>query len=178
MMPKRTFVEVENLFRDLLCNILGLTVDNKQIVFSYQATGAPGWKHEQDRLFIRLSELDDEYAKFRDSLYHPNEKTVIKTTSRTRVWEVYLIAYGPHAHEWLNLIKDGVFLQKARRFYFKHDIALITDYPQMLRVPELYNGRWWERWDMRLKFNELYIVEEDVSSIEDIKIYVNESKEE
>lgn len=178
MMPKRTFVEVENLFRDLLCDILELPLDNKQTVFSYQATGVPGWKHDQDKLFIRLNELDDEYAKFRSSLYHPNEEAVIKSTSRTRVWEVYLIAYGPHACDVQNQIKDGVFLQKARRFYFKNDIALITDYPQALRVPELFNGRWWERWDMRLRFNELYVVEEDVGSIEDVQIFVNEPKEE
>ena len=117
-MPKRTFIEVENLFRDLLCDILGLPVDNKQIVFSYQSTGTPGWKHDQDKLFIRLSELDDDYSKFRNSLYHPNDETVIKSTSRTRVWEVYLIAYGPNSCEVQNQIKDGVFLQRARRFLF------------------------------------------------------------
>ena len=31
---------------------------------------------------------------------------------------------------------------------------------------------------MRLRFNELYVVEEDVGSIEDVQIFVNEPKEE
>lgn len=75
-------------------------------------------------------------------------------------------------------LRTVCFYRRHAGFYFKNDIALVTDYPQALRVPELFNGRWWERWDMRLRFNELYVVTEDVGSIEDVQIFVNEPKEE
>lgn len=172
MVKARTFEQVEDVMRDLLCLLLELPSDTPVIRIAYQSDGAPAWKHNDTVLFMRLSESDEEWGHYRDNTYETRSNDVIKESSRTRVWELHLIAYGPDGSQWLNRIKDGIHTQAAKRFYYAMDITAVPSNLAIQRIPELYDGRWWARFDLKLIFYEHYLVEENVKSIEHVNVTI------
>lgn len=170
MTKTRTFEEVEDLVRSWMCQLLEIDEDSSAVRLSYQDDGAPSWDYDDTVLFIRLSETDDPYGHQRSDIHYIQGNDVIKQSSRTRVWELYFICYGPCASEWLNRIKDGVFSQLSKALCFREDVAILPTHPMIQRVPELYNGRWWKRFDLKLTMNELYVFEENVRSIDDVDV--------
>ncbi|MDU4960195.1 MAG: aldehyde dehydrogenase [Sporomusaceae bacterium] len=139
---------------------------------SWPTTGAPAWKITENVVFIRLIlHEDDDYARQIDSIYKPEPGTVIKQSARTRVWDVQFVAYGPDAQTAVTQIKDGVFRQDIKRLLSANSVFLIPNLPPCRRVPELFAGQWWNRWDGRLYFNELHrLPDEDVGRIESVSI--------
>lgn len=164
------FEALENLFRDMIVAIMGKNFNADNIRFSYQQDGQPGFKIDQDVIFIRLFESDDDYAKQLNNIYEGNT-TVIKKSARTRVWETQIIAYGPHASQNINKIRDAVFRQDIKRILSVNSVFLIPDMPIAKRIPEYFAGQWWNRWDQYLKWNELYeLQDEDLGRIDSVSI--------
>lgn len=169
-----TFEELENLFGDVSEAILTDVIHSEDIWISYSENSAPNWKIHDDRLFIQLFEKDDDFAKQLDSIFTAERGTVIKKSARTRIWEVKYIAYGPQASTIVNMIKDGVFREEIKRILGKNSVFLVPNIPQARRIPENFNGQWWNRWDLTLTFNQLHrLADEDVGRIESIEITLN-----
>jgi len=165
------FTALEDLFFAATCRILGDGWPEGGIRLTYPQDGQPSWKIDEEIVFIRLFEREDDYAKQLDSIYDARGPTVVKKSARTRVWDVGYTAYGPHACETVNKIKDGMFRQDVKRILAKHAVYLIPDLPPCRRVPELFAGQWWQRWDLTLKFNELYrLPDEDIGRIDSVSI--------
>lgn len=168
------FVALEDLFGDMTELILGINFPPENIRLTYPQDGQPNWKIDEDIVFIRLFEKEDAYAKQLDSVYEAQRGSVIKKSTRTRVWEVQYVVYGPQANEHINKIKDGVFRQDVKRLLSGNGVFLIPDLSPCRRVPELFAGQWWNRWDLSLTFNELYrLADEDVGRIESVSIQAN-----
>ncbi len=177
-----TTEQIEDFFWQLTMRILGYKPDEfndennppafMPVRLSWPVTGAPAWKISENVVFIRLTpHEDDDYARQLDSSYEPEHGTVIKKATRTRIWEAQFIAYGPNAQTSVNKIKDGVFRQDMKRLLSANSVFLIPDLPPCRRVPELFGGQWWNRWDLSLTFNELYqLPDEDVGRIESVAI--------
>lgn len=165
------FTALEDLFWQMTTMILGDSVPSENIRLTYPQDGQIAWQIHEDILFIRLFEQEDEYAKQLDSTYTAERATVLKRSSRTRVWEVQYTAYGPKANCYINQIKDGVFRQDVKQLLIKQAVFLVPDMPACKRIPELFCGQWWNRWDLVLHFNELYhLPDEDVGRIESVNI--------
>lgn len=168
------FNALEGLFWDAVAAILGEDFNSDNIRFAYPKDGNPGWRIDEDIIFIRLFEKEDDYARQINSTYHAERGTVIKKSSRTRVWDVQFTAYGPRGCENINKIKDGVFRQDVKKILSDGGVFLIPNLPPCRRVPELFAGQWWTRWDMTLSFNELYrLPDEDVGRVESVSIRTN-----
>lgn len=164
------FEELEDLFWDMIAAIMGTEFNTDNIRFSYQQDGQPGFLIDQDVIFIRLFESDDDYAKQLNNIYEGNT-TVIKKSARTRVWETQIIAYGPNANQNINKIRDAVFRQDIKRILSVKSVFLVPDMPIAKRIPEYFAGQWWNRWDQYLKWNELYELEnEDLGRIDSVSI--------
>lgn len=165
------FEALEDLFWQMTVRICGEDFPPDKIRLTYQTDGQPGWAIDEDIVFIRLFEKEDEYAKQIDSVYEAGRATVIKKSARTRVWEVQYVVYGSNANTNINKIKDGVFRQDVKRLLSGSSVFLVPSLPPCRRVPELFAGQWWNRWDLSLTFNELYkLADEDVGRIESVSI--------
>nr|DAR86842.1 MAG TPA: hypothetical protein [Caudoviricetes sp.] len=168
-----TYTELRELFwgeaKDIVSGII--KKPDKFIRWRYPEGGAPDWKISDDIVFLYLAEADDDYAKQRDSLYRTDNGTVYRDTVRTRVWELQATAYGRKSYELVNLLKDGFFYDSVQRNLAKHDVFIIPNLPTCMQAPELFAGKWWDRWDITLRFNELYrLVPEDVGHIDRVQI--------
>ena len=118
-----------------------------------------------------LVEADDDYAKQRDSLYRTEDETVYRDTTRTRVWDLQATAYGRKSYELVNLLKTGFFYEPVRRNLAHKDVFIVPNLPTCMQAPELFAGKWWDRWDIALRFNELYrLAPEDVGHIDRVQI--------
>jgi hypothetical protein len=177
-----TTEQIEDFFWQVTMQLLGYNPDDfnnpdnpptfMPVRIAWPTGGAPAWKISEDVVFIRLfTKEEDDYAKQIDSIYDAEHGTVIKKSARTRIWEVQFVAYGPEAQTAVNQIKDGVFRQDIKRLLSANNVFLIPDLPPCRRMPELFAGRWWNRWDVTLMFNELYhLPDEDVGRIESVSV--------
>lgn len=168
------YSNLTNLFWDAINEIVGNEVSgepDRYIRWKYPAKGGPDWGFDDNIVFLNLSEMDDEYGKQNDSIYVTENDTVIRKRGRTRVWELLCTIYGPESYDIANQIKDGVFTEKVRRTLSQGGVFLVPDMPVCRYVPELYAGRWWNRYDVALHFNEWYEApDEDVGHIESLTV--------
>lgn len=168
-----TYTEIQGLFWGEVAAITANIIKNpdKFIRWRYPESGAPDWKISDDILFLYLSEADDDYAKQRDSLYRTEDETVYRDTARTRVWDLQATAYGRRSYEIANLLKDGFFYEPVRRNLAQKDVFIVPNLPTCTQVPELFAGKWWDRWGIDLRFNELYrLAPENVGRIERVQL--------
>lgn len=168
------YSELMNQFWDAIDAIAGSDVkkpSDRFIRWKYPSKGGPDWEMDDNIIFLNLSEMDDEWGKQNDSIYVTENETVIRKRARTRVWELLCTVYGPNACDIANEIKDGVFTDSIRRMLSKNEVFLIPDMPVCRYVPEVYDGQWWNRYDVALHFNEWYEVpDEDVGHIESLTV--------
>jgi hypothetical protein len=144
---------------------------NKFIRWRYPEGGAPDWKISDDIIFLYLTEADDDYAKQRNSTYRSEDETVYRDTSRTRVWDLQVTSYGHNAYVLVNLLKDGFFYEPVRRNLAQKDVFIVPNLPTCMQAPELFAGKWWDRWDITLRFNELYrLAPENVGRVEHVQL--------
>ena len=168
-----TYDELKSLFWQMTADIIGEKLINadKFIRFKYPESGQPDWKISQDIVFINLFERDEDYAKQVDSRFKTENGTVMRYMARTRVWQVLFTVYGPNAYDIANKIKDGVFRQSVHNLLSRSSVFLIPHLPSIIQVNELFAGRWWNRWDLTLHFNELYeMTPDDIGHIETVSV--------
>ena len=146
------------------------TNHDKWIRMMYPKDGAPDWTTEDDIVFLNLRQRDDDYGKQRDSVYLTDDATVKKRIMRTRVWDVEIAAYGKNAFKMVTALQDGVFSPDVKRILFRFGIALVPNMPIAQQSNEVYAGKWWERWNTTLTFNEEYVMVEDAGRIESVSV--------
>jgi len=61
---------------------------------------------------------------------------------------------APSSYDNADLIRYSIFDFDYMQEFKEKNIFLITDVPMPTRLPELYNGQWWERTDFSATFNE------------------------
>ena len=168
------YSELTNLFWDAINTMVGNEVPDpadRYIRWKYPTKGGPDWEIDDTIVFLNLSEMDDDYSKQNDSIYVTENETVIRKRGRTRVWELLCTIYGPDACDIANQIKDDVFTDSIHRMLSQSGVFLIPDMPVCRYVPELYDGQWWNRYDVTLHFNEWYEApDEDVGHIESLTV--------
>jgi len=168
-----TLPEVKTAFWTMAKMILkDIIPDNpdKWIRKMYPRGGAPDFKVTDNVVFLNATPRDDDYSKQRDSLYVPEQGTVMRHAFRTRVWDIKAQAYGPRAYNIVTNLKDGVFWPEVQMALHKKGIYLVPNMPVPVQANEIFAGQWWERWDITLTFNEEYLAKDDVGSIEHVTV--------
>ncbi len=166
-----TYKELVSLFWHMTAEMLTDYIHHADayIRHQYPTEGQPDWRITENIVFLNLSERADPYGQQYDSIYRNEQGTVLRQRARTRVWDVAFTAYGPDAYDMINKLRDDVLTERIHAMLSQHAVFLITDVPAARQVPELWAGKWWDRWDMVLHFNELHeLPPEDVGRIETV----------
>ena len=123
---------------------------------SWPTTGAPAWKITEDVTFIRIIEADDKYNRQRENKFIGlDTDNGTNLTRYTRVMEVFWTLYGSTSFANAQAIRDRLFYQEYHDILAQSNLYLIPDIVSPVRMPELFQGQWWERVDMSMRFNEL-----------------------
>lgn len=172
---------IEPLMQLITATALGLDITDvktySKVRVGWQTDGQPAFDLINNTVFVRCTEEDDEYNRIRDEEQadfgvEPSIQVQL-TTKYTRVWRVFWTIYGPDSYDNARIIRSALYTQAI------HDLIeygfsgygqlglgqggyggdgvplfLVTDASAPRRVPELKDGRWWERVDFDCQFNE------------------------
>lgn len=148
-------LELENLFQSMIAETLSLDADSG-VRISWPTEGAPAWKITEDITFLQVKTVDHPYNRQRERqhTFIASPDSLTTGVSYTRVVSVNCIMYGPNSFANAQLLRDSMFEDSNRNTLRENNLYLIPDIVEPNRVPELFEGRWWERSDITLLFNE------------------------
>lgn len=163
-----TLRQVEDIFVSITLKALGLPdVPNQDKVrIAYESTGAPDWKHNQDIAFIYINVPNDPISYPKEAAYSPvDTDSMSKALSYTRVIDVKWTLYGPNSFDNSEKIKNSLYLQDIKLVFNKSNLFLIPDIVPPYRIPEAFNGLWWQRSMFSARFNEKVVLYNSVAAI-------------
>ena len=158
-----TVDQLEELFYTATCLCLQLdpAADASQAAVrrSWAAQGQPHWLINEDVTLFRITPEDDRYNRIREYTYvpkdPPDDDYLDQQMTMTNVFSVGWSVYGPNSRSRSFLIFSRIFDPTVRELLRKQHIFLIPDVSAPVRAPELFEGQWWERTDVKAKYNEL-----------------------
>jgi hypothetical protein len=124
---------------------------------AWQPAGAPAWGQNDDTISLEITQQDDEYDKvFNEELLSvPGTGLLFSGVQSTRVWSCRMVCRGPNACNNARLIKRSFstldWLQAQLGNSLLYPIPAIA---APIRSKELFEGQWWERWDLVIEMNE------------------------
>gem|GEM_PF-4634526 len=72
----------------------------------------------------------------------------------TDVHQVQLVCYGLKAFAWSRAIRDGMCWPEVKSIFQQASLYYVPDIPAPVPAPELVEGSWWTRFDVKVTFNE------------------------
>lgn len=164
--------EFATVFQTLTARILGYNIPstdpqvNKNAYFAvrvgWQQTGQPAWKITEDVCVLTAYPLNDEYGRVRDQVYTYLDSVNLELDmSYTQVWTMHWSFYGPNAFDHARLIVSSMSLDWVHDYLqnppppVNTQIYAVAEWTRPKYSPELFQGQWWQRADVDLKFNEL-----------------------
>lgn len=166
-----TLKQIEDIFVSLTCQMLGLDPlapeNQDKVRIAWPTTGAPAWGISDDIVFLRITPQDDKLTRHQDIIYTPNSDgtLALKDTGYTRVHKIDWTFYGPNSYDRADLVRFNIFKDSFTNQLKNNNLFLITDVSMPVRLPELYDGQWWERTDFNATFNEMVIRRDTVPYI-------------
>jgi hypothetical protein len=169
-----TLDALNKLFQSLTLQMLGLSATAyDKVRLSWPTEGAPSWKITDDVAFLRCFETDNPYNRQRDVEHtRVDDNTLSQATAYTRVNSIEWIFYGPYSYERAQAVRDQIFYQLNRDTLERNNVYLVPDIAAPRRVPEAFQGQWWERVDLTIRFNELTVRNISIGSIASVPVSV------
>ena len=172
----KTLTEFENFIQVLIVSLLGWDITNpvktNDVRIAWEEGGQPAASITDNVVYIECFEVDTPYNRAREEIdiweISPDEFT--KETSYTRQMQVNLILYGPDSFDNAQTIRDNIFYPDNQLTLQQNHIYLVHDISSPKRVPEYFQGLWWKRIDMSLRFNELVVKSISVPAITSIEV--------
>jgi hypothetical protein len=73
----------------------------------------------------------------------------------TRIWQATFSLYGPNGFDRARLLKSAMTLDFTHDTLLASNLIVVPEFTATTRAPELFEGQWWDRSDVRLKLYEL-----------------------
>ena len=127
-----------------------------KVRIGWQQQGQPGPDINVDTATIMCYPKDTEFSRLRDAVYSDGPNLTSNMTDVfTRTWKICWTFYGSNSLDHARAVRSALItvpyfdvLLAESNLYVNPSI----EEPQ--RVPELFQGEWWERVDLMAEFNE------------------------
>lgn len=171
----RSIEQFEDIMQGSIVRILGWALTkNNDVRIGWQTTGAPAWDIEKDMVFITAVPQTSPYSREHSIIVENGSPDINISTGFTRVMKLQVICYGKNATENAYKILLGMFKEVPRQELVKEKIFFLPDADAPKRVPELFEGQWWERSDLELFFNELIVDDQQMNAVESVDVEVHD----
>lgn len=185
----QTLTQLNELFQCLVIDMLGYEATGSpadyseaaytDVRLSWPTEGAPSWEVDEDVVFLRVFEGDDFINRQRETKVTAlTDTTLNEETTYTRVVELNLIFYGPNSFDRAQTIRDSFYYDEYHWQLAQSSIYMIPNIEAPRRVPEAFQGQWWERADLTLRFNEKIAKNRSINIIESAEFIVYNDDEE
>jgi hypothetical protein len=171
-------------------SMLGLANNAYSLVrVGWQTTGQPFENVADDICYLRAVEDDDPYNRVRDVKIFATEYDeglyneggyggggyvggYTQVTTYTRVWRVSWTLYGPNSFDRARMLRSALFSQSSHDLLAGSNLYFVTDVSAPRRVPEYFNGQWWERMDFEAQFNEAVSEVQAMTTVSTVEVIV------
>lgn len=173
-------------------SMLGLANNAYNLVrVGWQTTGQPFENVADDICYLRAVEDDDPYNRVRDVRIFPTNYDeglyneggyddpqavggFTQVTTYTRVWRVSWTLYGPNSFDRARMLRSALFGQSSHDLFAGSNLYFVTDVSAPRRVPEYFNGEWWERMDFEAQFNEAVSEVEAITTVGSVEVILED----
>lgn len=154
-----TQAELEGALVHICCQCLNLSPGSGSVRTSWpsaaQGGGQPGWRRDEDVLFIRAAPSRDPYSRFLETEYQSVGGSLMAVTRYTRSHEAQFIFYGPNATDRAEILRRALLLESAKEVLrVNYGLYPLPHIDEPLRADELEQGGWWGRADLTARFYE------------------------
>jgi len=153
--------EMEGIWQDTLAQTIGIDLTDPTVYYQvragWQTMGQPAIRVDEDIVFVRCEPLDTAFSRLRNSVFSGNNPDLTQswTDVHTRTWHSVITVYGPNSLDNARAIIAGLSdVSFVDDFLSEYNLYVNPDFEQPRRVPELFQGEWWERMDITVEFNE------------------------
>ncbi len=172
-----TLAQLNSAFQSLTATLTGLD-PNSGVRLRWPTNGVPGWGVAADVAFMSVTTSNEPIIQQRETDYQGDAGDGVNVNvqdSYSRVHEVSWMIVGPNSYANAEALRSGLYSQSAHDTLAALNLFMVLDVPAVTRVPELFNGQWWERCDISARFNEAvaraytvpYLVSSQVTVIDD-----------
>lgn len=168
----KNIAEFESLMWAELMDILGYDAKTipPPVRRSWPIDGAPDWLITDNVVFMQVTEDSEDIMQPLDERWQAAGRDFVRESATTRTIQLHLNAYGSACYE--SLLKLRLELLRGRPKLKKQKIYIIPGKDSIQYAPELFQGRWWKRADLKLKFNVLMSFTDTVGTIEEVDVTV------
>lgn len=146
----QTIRQLEDSLVRIITAALAWTPADERVRIAWQGESAPFIPSPTDVCYIQVTPVQDMTAQYRDTAYSGDFNAV---TSGQRVMQCSCIFYGDNAAESATTLREWLLSPVSVAPMRAADMELLARVPEIQRVPELINSRWWERADFSFSFN-------------------------
>jgi hypothetical protein len=142
-----------------------------KVRIGWQIQGQPGPPITQDTTFIRYEPLDTEFSRLRDAVGSSTDVTYTTTDIFTRTGKIYWTFYGPNALDRARAVRSALItIQQFADLLAISNLYINPSIEEPRRVPENFQGEWWERIDLVAEFNEQVTETYTVGTVESVQV--------
>jgi hypothetical protein len=172
--------EFAGLLQDVVLSVLNISPTDADAYSKVRVAWKvpPAWDISEDICSIQVSEIDGDYNRVRDRRYLAQSAltTILQIDKYTRIWQASFIFYGPSSGDHARLLRSSMKLDFTHDALLASNVVLTGKVGAATRAPELFEGQWWERSDVRLEFYELITETLSVPTIASTEILLYNSK--
>jgi hypothetical protein len=152
--------QVNLVFQSATIAALGITLQSPAIPndpayaavrVGWQQQGQPAFGIDEDVVFIRCAEEDDQYNRVRDVSINSQQQQLMQYT---RVWRVWWEFHGPNSVDRARILRSALFSQATHDALSAAQLYFVTNPTAPQRLFENKDAQWWERVDFSARFNE------------------------
>lgn len=179
-----TTSQIQKMLWNVTMNILGYDVNNPalggKVRLSWPQDGAPAWKITDDVTFIQLNDAQNQdiTIPINTVAEQANEDYQNQTSYQTRVLQAHWTIYAPNGVclDYAYKIKRSLYNNDIIQLLRDNYIFLVPSDNSPVRMPESFNGQWWDRADYMALFNATMIDDKDIPYIKSATVQLSTDK--
>lgn len=127
----------------------------EKVRIGWQIQGQPGPPITEDTVTLRYEPVDTEYSRLRDAVGTSVGIVYTTTDVFTRTGRIYWTFYGPNGLDRARAVRSALItVQQFADLLAISNLYINPSIEEPRRVPENFQGEWWERIDLVAEFNE------------------------
>lgn len=160
----------------LALGITGVVNQQSQVRVAWQVQGQPFEDVNTDICYVFMVERGGEYDRQRSELPGTQTSTQIQLVQYyTRIWECRWMFYGPSSFDHARLVRSSIFTDWFRWQLQPFGLYAVAPFDSPVRIPDVVNGQWFNRSDMRGMFYEQVQEIRSVNIVASTEIVVNDA---
>lgn len=163
--------ELRKLFYDLT---VAMVDTGTQVRMSWPTGGAPAFDINDNMAFIRISDVASSYHVPQELKYEqvgsPEEGNM--QVHYTRTLQISWSFYGAKSWDDSTSVRNKIYYQTHHDTLARQKMYLVPNFNPPRRVPELFEGLWYERVDLMMNFYEKILINYAVPSILTVPLVV------